>query len=161
MATLRDKTILITGAASGIGRATAQTCRQAGARIVGADLAGVDEIRRALGADPDLLALGLDVADEAAVQAAVAQAEVAFHGIDGLVNCAGIAATGQVHELSLAAWNRAFAVHLTGSFLVSKHVLPLMLRARRGAIVNLASVYGMTGGQGNTPYNTVKGAYSS
>lgn len=154
---LDAKTIFITGAASGIGRATARACLDAGARVAAADLRPAAEIEAALGAGTDALALTLDVSDEPAVCAAVAAAIARFGPIQGLVNCAGINAQGAAHTLDLALWQRALAVHLTGSFLLAKHVLPSMLAAKSGAIVNVASVYGMTGGQGTTAYNSAKG----
>lgn len=154
---LQSKTIFITGAASGIGRATAVACREAGARVVAADLRPVAEIEAALGAGPDLLPLTLDVSDEAAVRAAVEAALARFGSIEGLVNCAGINAQGTAHTLDLELWQRALGVHLTGAFLLAKHVLPSMLAAKSGAIVNIASIFGMTGGVGTVAYNSAKG----
>lgn len=154
---LQSRTIFITGAASGIGRATAIACREAGARVIAADMRSVGEIEAAIGASQDLLAITLDVSDEPAVHAAVEQALARFGAVDGLANCAGINAQGVAHTLELSLWQRALAVHLTGSFLVAKYVLPSMLAAKRGAIVNVASIFGMTGGVGTVAYNSAKG----
>lgn len=104
------------------------------------------------------LALPLDVTDGAAIEATVAQALAGFGRIDGLVTSAGISAEGAVGDFALGAWNRALAVNLTGTMLAARAVLPAMVAAGGGAIVTIASIYGMTGGAGNTPYNVTKGA---
>lgn len=157
MARLDGKAIFITGAASGIGLATARAVRAAGGKVIATDLKAPEQIAYATGAGPDLLALKLDVCDEAAVQDAVARA-LAWHPVFGLVNSAGINGTGVAHMVDMAAWRRTLDVHVTGSMLTAKYLLPHMLEAKRGSIVNVASVYGMVGGPGNTPYNTAKGA---
>lgn len=77
--------------------------------------------------------------------------------IDGLVNSAGIAGFGAIGEVSLETWQRVIAVNLTSAMLVSQAVLPHLPRAGGGAIVNVASIYGMTGGTNNIPYNVAKG----
>lgn len=148
---LKDQVILITGAASGIGRATMMAAHAAGAILIGADRDHVDRIGE------NDLAIMLDVTDEAAVNAAAAQAIAKFGRIDGLVACAGISSQGSVSAFSLDDWNRTLAINLTGTMLAMRAVLPHMVAARRGAIVSLASIYGMTGGTGNTPYNVAKG----
>lgn len=149
---LSDKIVFITGAASGIGRATADLVIAGGGRVVATDLqAPVDLL-------PGQLALALDVTDETAMDAAVARALDRFERIDGLVTSAGISAEGAVGGLNLATWHRALAVNLTGTMLAARAVLPAMEAAGRGAIVTIASIYGMTGGAGNTPYNVTKGA---
>ncbi len=147
MIDLTDRVIFITGAASGIGAATAAACRAAGAKVIGADRAEV--------ADVDL-ALSLDVSDEASVNAAVAQAADAFGQIDGLANCAGISVQGPVTMMRLEDWERALSVNLSGTMLCARAVIPVMMKAGKGAIVNISSVYGLTGGPGNTPYNVSK-----
>jgi NAD(P)-dependent dehydrogenase (short-subunit alcohol dehydrogenase family) len=149
---LNERRILITGGGSGIGLATAFLCCEEGARVTAADRAFRPESRAAL-EQAGATAVELDVTDEAAVQQAVAA-----HGpFDGLVNGAGIVGTGAVDQASLEAWRKTLEVHLTGAFLVSKSVLPAMREAGRGAVVNIASIYGKTGGTGNTPYNVAKG----
>jgi NAD(P)-dependent dehydrogenase (short-subunit alcohol dehydrogenase family) len=147
MIDLKDQIIFVTGAASGIGAATVQACKEAGATVVGADLADVTT------AD---FALSLDVSDEAAVNRAVATILAKYGRIDGLANCAGISVPGVATVMDLADWHRALNVNLTGTMLVARAVIPAMLQQGRGAIVNTASVYGLTGGQGNTPYNVSK-----
>lgn len=151
MIDLAEQVVVVTGAASGIGAATASAAREAGAIIVAADLA-----------EPEVsgnreMAIGLDVSDEIQVEAAFAKALERYGRIDGLVCCAGISRQGAVTQMNLADWNAALAVNLTGTMLCARAVLPAMVAAGKGAIVTVASIYGMTGGQGNTPYNVSKG----
>ncbi len=149
--TLADRVIFITGARSGIGRATADAARRAGAHVVGADIDGLETM-----ADLDL-ALALDVSDPDAMTAAVEQILKTFGRIDGLVTCAGLSLTGSATDMALDDWHKALAVNLTGTMLAARAVLPAMVAAGNGAIVTLASIYGMTGSPGNTPYNVTKG----
>lgn len=157
MGLLEGRVIFITGAASGIGRATALACREAGASIVATDLGTPEAIAASVGLGNSDLALTVDVTDEAAVSAAVSAAVERFGTVDGVVACAGIVGTGMVHALDRTVWDRTLAVHLTGTFLTCKHVMPVMQKAGRGSVVTLASIYGMTGGTDNTPYNVAKG----
>lgn len=158
MSDLSGRAIFITGAASGIGLATAVELLRQGVRVIAADLQSAVETEAAIGTTPSLLALSLDVADEAAVAAALTQAAQWAGGLYGLVCCAGSVGRGSVHTLDAATWQRAFEVHVNGSFFAAKHALPHMLAAQSGSIVNLSSIYGMVGGGGNTPYNAAKGA---
>ncbi len=151
------KTIFITGAASGIGLATARGVRAAGGRVIAADRGDAAVTAQTAGLGNDDSAISLDVRDAAAVAAAVAEAEARFGRIDGLVASAGISVPGAVTEMDLADWDQALAVNLTGTMLCARAVLPGMVAAGGGAIVTVASIFGMTGGQGNTPYNVSKG----
>jgi len=74
------------------------------------------------------------------------------------VTCAGISVAGTVTHFSLEEWDRALAVNLTGTMLAARAVIPQMVSAGGGSIVTIASIYGMAGCQGNTPYNVTKGA---
>lgn len=147
MMDLKDRVIFVTGAASGIGAATAAACRAAGAIVAGADraeVAGVD------------LALKLDVSDETSVTAAVANIVEAYGRIDGLANCAGISVQGPVTMMRMEDWDRALSVNLTGTMLCARAAIPEMMKTGKGSVVNISSVYGLTGGPGNTPYNVSK-----
>ncbi|MFM8499921.1 MAG: SDR family NAD(P)-dependent oxidoreductase [Chakrabartia sp.] len=148
---LNDQVIFITGAASGIGRATADAARRAGAHVVGADMGGQDAL-----ADLDL-AFNLDVTDPDALTAAAKQIMAEFGRIDGLVTCAGISVIGTAVDVPLVDWQRALDVNLTGTMLSARAVLPHMAKAGKGSIITLSSTYGMTGGTGNLPYNVAKG----
>ncbi len=157
---LDGRTYVVTGAASGIGRATAARLLDEGARVMGADLA---EPGDAPGA-PDHWAFTLtDVADESAVEALVGAA-VGFGGtVDGVVNAAGVAGGGPVHLLPAREWDRVLAVNLTGTYLVAKHVLAQMLRqptgadGQRGSVVTIASIEGLEGTAGGSAYSASKG----
>jgi NAD(P)-dependent dehydrogenase (short-subunit alcohol dehydrogenase family) len=161
---LEGRTYIVTGAASGIGRATAARLLDEGASVMGADLA--DEPA----GTPGPVAGGArwaftrcDVTDEAAVEALVA-AGVALGGtVDGLVNAAGVAGGGPVHMLPEGEWARVIAVNLTGTFLTAKHVIAQMLRqparadSQRGSLVTIASIEGLEGTAGGSAYSASKG----
>jgi len=159
MARLKDRTALITGAASGIGSACALRFAQEGARIVGIDAAAEtderwrDAARIAPGAHFEVA----DVRDESAVVAAVAAAVERFGAIDIVVNSAGVAGGGPVHLVPIEEWDRVVGINLRGTFLVCKHVLPVMIERRRGSIVNIASIEGLEGSEGGSCYNASKG----
>jgi NAD(P)-dependent dehydrogenase (short-subunit alcohol dehydrogenase family) len=144
MQRLEGTVALVTGAASGIGEATATRFRDEGALVVTLDVTG--------GVDH-----AVDITDEDAVAAAIAQI-VASHGrLDSVVNAAGVAGGGPVHLLDAAEWHRVIAINLTGTFLVAKHALGPMIDQGRGSIVNLASIEGLEGTEGGSAYNASKG----
>ena len=156
---LDDRVVLVTGAASGIGCATAKLCAEAGATVVAADLAEPEKIVEATGLDATHTCESLNVADEKAAAGVVVRAVDEYGKIDGLVNCAGIGGRGAVHQVELDDWQRTFDVNVTGCLILAKHVIGKMIEAGlKGSVVNLASAYGMTGGPGQVPYNTTKGA---
>ncbi|HWW52668.1 MAG TPA: SDR family oxidoreductase, partial [Acidimicrobiales bacterium] len=95
-----------------------------------------------------------DVRDEDAVAAAVAS----LTRLDVVVNAAGVAGGGPVHQVSLAEWERVISINLTGTFLVCKHALRPMMDQRRGSIINVASIEGIQGTEGGSSYNASKGA---
>ncbi len=149
---LADKVVFITGAASGIGRATADAVRAEGGVVAAADLTPPESL-----GNRDI-ALRLDVTDRTAMADAVNHIMKHYGRLDGLVTCAGISVAGTVTHFSLEEWDRALAVNLTGTMLAARAVIPHMVAAGSGSIVTIASIYGMTGCQGNTPYNVTKGA---
>jgi NAD(P)-dependent dehydrogenase (short-subunit alcohol dehydrogenase family) len=145
---------LVTGAASGIGRACVQRLVAAGTAVAAVDL---DTER--LG-DLDALALAADVADDAAVQAAVARAEAELGPLDAVVNVAGItgsADAAECHVTPVDEWRRVLDVNLTGPFLVCRAALPGMLERGAGSIVNVASVAGLVAFPGRCAYSASKG----
>ncbi len=149
---LTDKVIFITGAASGIGKATADAVRAEGGVVAAADIGPIE------GLGNRDTSYSLDVTDEAATKQAVAAVLKHYGRIDGLMTCAGISISGTVTHFDLADWDRALAVNLTGTMLSVRAVMPHMVAAGRGSIVTVSSIYGITGCQGNTPYNVTKGA---
>ena len=148
------RTFVVTGAASGIGLATARRPLADGGTVVGADLTAPDE---ELGARFDFVAA--DVTDESAVMSAFA----AVPGrLDGVVHAAGVAGGGPVHLLDRAEWERVIAVNLTGTFLVAKAAVARMIEqprvdGERGSVVTLASIEGLEGTAGGSAYNASKG----
>ncbi len=141
------KVALVTGAGSGIGRATALAFAREGARVVVSDLdetAGktvADEIARAGG---DARAVACDVTDEAQVEALVRAALDAFGRLDCAHNNAGGPGQGgRMHEIPTQEWNAILALNLTSVFLCMKHEIPVMARQGGGAIVNTASGAGL------------------
>ena len=133
---LAGKTALITGAAGGIGGATALLLAEEGARVAVADLH----------APPGAFAasLALDVSSEESVLQAVAEAERRLGTIDVLVNCAGIYRIGQLADVDPAAWDQLLDINLRGTYLMCRAVLPGMLERGAGSIVNLSSISGRT-----------------
>ena len=158
MSRLSGKVTYVTGAASGIGLACAQRFADEGAVVVGADLNTNDAWPQAVAAAPANDFHALDVRDEAAQHAVVADI-LAKHGrIDAVVTAAGVAGGGFVHMLELAEWQRVQDINITGTFLTAKAVLPAMIEQRNGSIITVASVEGLEGCEGGSSYNASKGA---
>lgn len=165
--TLHNRIAVITGSSSGIGRAVALAMAAAGADIVinhpsSYELAAANDVAEAVRAlGRRALVLEADVADERAVQSMVDRAVAEFGRIDILVNNAGIAAAAPVHELDVAVWDRVLAVHLRGTFLMTRAVLPQMYACGHGRIINTASQLAYKGAPGFTAYTAAKGAILS
>lgn len=153
---LAGRRAVVTGAASGIGRAIAGRFTQEGARTVVLDVDGaaLAEIATSLG-DGIAAHVAVDVTDGPAVGEAVRAAADALGGIDVVVNNAGIPMVGAVRDLTDADWDRALDVDLKSVFLVSRAAWP-HLEAGGGAIVNTASIAGMVGTPGQAAYATAK-----
>lgn len=161
---LAGRSVLVTGAASGIGRACALAFAAEGAAVALLDrdargLASVERELRASGAGA-VVAVPVDVTDEESVSAAVAAAATALGTVDAVVTCAGISGPfgSPVDEIALADWNAVLAVNVTGPFLVVKHVLRHLRQADSPAIVLLASDSSFVAAPGMVPYNASKGA---
>lgn len=148
--TVAGKVALVTGAASGIGAATATRLAADGATVIGADITAADGVE------------ALDVTDESAV-AALVDAIMARHGrLDAVVTAAGVSGGGPAHFVDRAEWDRVIGINLTGTFHVAKHAAARMLEqeprdGERGAIVTIASVEGLEGTAGGCAYNASKG----
>jgi NAD(P)-dependent dehydrogenase (short-subunit alcohol dehydrogenase family) len=145
--TLKDRHVLVTGAGTGIGAATAAACAKAGARV---SLAGrrhepLAALQASLGTAQTHVLADFDVSDEAKVRAGVARARGAFGPIDILVNNAGEAPSAPFAKTDLATWNKALAVNLSGTFLVTREVVPDMMAKRSGRVINIASTAGLVG----------------
>jgi len=157
---LKDKTALITGAASGIGRSIAERYAREGARVVIADI-DVDRAEAAAAALRDAgaeaMAVAMDVTDEDQVEAGVEAAVAAYGSMDVLVSNAGVQHIAAVHELELDAWRRMLAIHLDGAFLTTRACLKRMYTTGRGgAIVYMGSVHSKEASVLKAPYVTAK-----
>jgi NAD(P)-dependent dehydrogenase (short-subunit alcohol dehydrogenase family) len=151
MGRIDDRVVLVTGSSSGIGAACVARFTTEGATVVGADVAPP------AGAGPAGGFHHVDVTDDGAVSAMVADVVATHSRIDGLVNAAGVAGGGPVHMLDLDEWNRVLAINLTGTYLTCRYVIEqAMLPARAGSIVNIASVEGLEGTEGGSVYNASK-----
>jgi NAD(P)-dependent dehydrogenase (short-subunit alcohol dehydrogenase family) len=151
---LAGKVALVTGAASGLGRATAERFAAEGASVAFADVRSPEV--------PDgCLGVVADVTDEASIEAAVAATIERFGRVDVLYANAGVPSAGQVHETSLAEWRRVLDVNLTGVFLSARAVLGDMLARGSGSILLQASVGGITGVRGIAAYSASKGGVAA
>jgi NAD(P)-dependent dehydrogenase (short-subunit alcohol dehydrogenase family) len=152
------KVALVTGGAQGIGKAIVQRFLRDGMRVamLDADAEAGREAQTSLRALGEVVFMHADVADEDQVLAAVERAVNGFGGLDVLVNNAGIARNKPITELTLAEWNRVLGVNLGGAFLCAKHAAAA-LRARRGAIVNIASTRALMSEADTEAYSASKG----
>lgn len=148
---LAGRRILITGAASGIGEATARLFAREGATMAFFDRTAdqLAAIAEETGATP----FTVELTEEAEIVRGVAAAAEAMGGIDGVVNVAGVGGMGRLEELTLEGWNRVLAVNLTAPFLVCREALPHLRKADNASIVNVSS------GQGLMPSAPGMGAY--
>lgn len=151
MSALTGKAAIVTGAARGIGAAIAARFADEGARVAAFDLNPPEPTENGLSAR-------VDVADEVSVENGVSETVEAFGRIDILVNCAAAdGIRGTVTEMTLAGWNRALAVNLTGAFLMSRAVIPYMGAMDGGSIVHVASQLGSVAVPANAVYCASKG----
>jgi NAD(P)-dependent dehydrogenase (short-subunit alcohol dehydrogenase family) len=159
---VKNKVALVTGGALGIGRATCRLLAREGARVAIADLLEREReelVREISSAGGQAEGWTLDVTDEAAVKSVVAEVEKRFGPITVLVNNAGIAGKGGLtHETSLEDWQQVIDVNQKGVFLCTKHVVPSMIRAGGGSIINLSSILGLVGAPAAGAYSASKGA---
>lgn len=157
----KGKGVIVTGGASGIGKATAERFLEEGAKVAIFDVseengeATLKELRKK-GFTP-LILIG-DVTKSSDVKKMVRTAKAKLGRIDVLFNNAGILVEGTVEDVTEKDWDRIMAVNVKGVFLMSKEVVPIMLKQRKGAIVNNASCSGLVGDRNAIAYNTSKGA---
>ena len=156
---LDGKVAIVTGAASGIGRAIAAAYLAEGAKVAIADLRreAAEEVAAAL--DPtgeSALGLGMDVADEAAVEAGTEATVARFGRLDILVSNAGIQIVAPVVEFAYPDWKRMLAIHLDGAFLTTRAALRHMYRQKGGSIIYIGSVHSKLASLLKAPYVAAK-----
>jgi 3-hydroxybutyrate dehydrogenase len=157
---LKDKSAIITGAASGIGKDIALVFAREGAKIAIADLnkdaadATANEIRAAGG---QAIGVAMDVTDEKGVNDGVAATVAAFGGVDILVSNAGIQIVHPLEEFSYAEWKKMLAIHVDGAFLTTRACLPHMYKSGRGgSVIYMGSVHSKEASLLKAPYVTAK-----
>ena len=162
MQRLKDKVVVVTGAAIGLGQAIATRMAEEGAKVALLDRLE-DDARaaagRLAGRGFDCEAWGCDVSSEDAVRLAIGAAASRFGRLDVLVNNAGVSGADKpTHEITEAEWDWVQAVNVKGVFFGVKHAVPFMRQAGGGSIINLSSIYGLVGGADVPPYHASKGA---
>jgi 3-hydroxybutyrate dehydrogenase len=157
---LKDKSAIITGAASGIGKDIAIVFAREGAKVAIADLnkdaaeTTAGEIRSGGG---DAMGVAMDVTDEKAVNDGVAAVAAAFGGVDVLVSNAGIQIVHPLEEFTYADWKKMLAIHVDGAFLTTRACLPLMYKSGRGgSVIYMGSVHSKEASVLKAPYVTAK-----
>lgn len=158
MSRLANKTALITGAGTGIGRAIALAYLREGARValVGRRKEPLEAIAREAG-DAVLVLTG-DVSKQADIDHLLAETAARFGGVHVLVNNAGVLHIGTAEQITEAEWDETFAINVRGLWLLSRAVLPYMRKVGGGSIVNVASVLGINGARNRASYAPSKGA---
>ena len=158
---MEGRVAFVTGGGSGMGRETARLLGEAGVRVAICDRDGA-AARETAGIVGDAggtaRAEEVDVSDPRAVERAVAAAAGALGPVDALVNIAGIYQVAAVEDISDEDWARMFAVHVNGTFHTCRAVLPGMVAARAGAIVNMSSLHAIRGQANAAHYAAAKGA---
>lgn len=166
MMRLTDRRVLLTGAASGIGQATALRLLEEGARVVATDIAedGLKDtfaLATQAGTADRLTTRTVDIADESSVNQVVTATVTELGGLDALVNAVGILRGAHTHDCSLELWNQIIAVNLTGTFLMTRAALPALLQTGRGVVVNFSSTSAFFAHPFMAAYSASKGGVAS
>ena len=157
--TFENEVVYITGASAGIGYATAQLCLQYGATVVitGRNKDNLDKAQKELlQVSSKVVAHNVDVSIESEIDDSLEEIYKSFGKVDGLINNAPSIHTGKIVDLDLAAWRTNFKANLDAVFLTTKRVLPWMQEAKKGSIVNVASVVGLKGVAYMSAYGAAK-----
>ena len=159
---LKDKVIVVTGGALGIGHACVRRASDEGACVAVLDVLDAEgqALAQTLQAQKRKVAYWhCDVTSEAEVRSTIDAVAAHFGGLHGVVNNAGVAGTSHpTHECTEAEWDRVLSVNVKGVFFVTKHALPHLMRAGRGSVGNLSSIAGLVGLASTPPYHASKGA---
>ncbi|MEM1114783.1 MAG: SDR family NAD(P)-dependent oxidoreductase [Pseudomonadota bacterium] len=154
---LENKVAIVTGAASGIGLASALRFAEEGATVVGVDIQRGEAWSQVEAVANSSAFHQLDVTDAGAQASAVAETLAAFDRVDVLLTAAGVGDGGPVSMLEEASWDRVLDINLKGTFLSIKAVIDAMMSQRSGSIITVASVEGLNGTEGGSAYNASKG----
>jgi NAD(P)-dependent dehydrogenase (short-subunit alcohol dehydrogenase family) len=157
MGELENKVAVITGAGSGMAKASVKVFAREGAKIVAADISGAEQ-DVAAAVDGEVLAVHCDVTKEADVEALMAAATKEFGRVDAVLNVAGVADGAQLDELDMDMYDRLMDVNLRGVFLGMKHGIRAMLASGGGSVINWSSVGGLNGNAYTSVYNASKHA---
>jgi 3-oxoacyl-[acyl-carrier protein] reductase len=154
---LKNKVVIITGAASGIGKATALRFAEEGANIVIADFAdGTAAVKEVIDKGVQAIYIQVNVTDSENVKAMVAKTIEVFGKVDVLINNAGITKDAMMKKMTKDAWDSVINVNLTGVFNCTSAVLPQMLEQKAGVVLTTSSVVGLYGNLGQTNYAAAK-----
>lgn len=152
------KTVIVTGGSRGIGRAIVEKFARENYNVLlnynKSELAALDIAKKY----PNVEIFKADVSNKKDVEAMINFAESKYGQIDILINNAGISCTGLLQDISLEEWNRLFEVNVTGTFLVTREVLPRMISKKVGKIINISSVWGLVGASMEVAYSASKAA---
>ena len=159
---LKDKVVVVTGGAEGLGRATVLKCAEAGGRVIVADVnldGAEDTARTIISGGGQARAVPVDLAQEDQVVGLITQTKNTFGRLDILINCAGIllSAGQRVDQFSSDSWSQVISVNLSGTFFCVKHAVPLLEKSGGGVLVLLASGAGISGGSSSVAYAASKG----
>ncbi|HUH85070.1 MAG TPA: 3-hydroxybutyrate dehydrogenase [Stellaceae bacterium] len=156
---LQDKVAIVTGAASGIGKEIATLFAREGAKVVIADLnqKGADATAAELGGEKRAIGVGVDVTNEAQVDACVAKTIAAFGQVDIMISNAGIQTVAPIDQFEFAKWRQLIAIHLDGAFLTTRAALREMYKRNKGgSIIYMGSVHSKEASVLKAPYVTAK-----
>lgn len=152
------KTVIVTGGSRGIGRAIVEKFAKENYNVLlnynKSEFAALDIAKKY----PNVEIFKADVSNTKDVEAMINFAESKYGQIDILINNAGISCTGLLQDISLEEWNRLFEVNVTGTFLVTREVLPRMISKKVGKIINISSVWGLVGASMEVAYSASKAA---
>ena len=151
-----SKTVLITGGSRGIGKTMVYAFSKAGYNVLlnfNKSESIANEIAKEL---PNVLVYGANVGDQQSVQNMVNYTIEKFGSIDVLINNAGISCTGLLQDISIDEWNNVISTNLTGTYNLCKCVLPEMLSKKSGKIINISSIWGITGASCEVAYSATK-----
>lgn len=157
--TMSDRTVLVTGAANGIGLQLALGFARSGAKVMMTDINEIEILERSSELEQEgyqVKGVRCDVTNESEVKFAVAQTKVEYGGVDILINNAGIQHVDLIEDFPVEKFEEMIRIMLTGPFMLTKFVFPLMKKQQFGRIINIASINGLIGFAGKAAYNSAK-----